>query len=48
MDCLPTVKPVAEAMPVDGSVMRETASEREAWEEESLNVLRKVRQAAQT
>lgn len=33
---------------VDGSRIRETVSEREACEEESVNILRKVRQEANT
>ena len=47
MDCPSTVKPVAGARLEDGSLMRETASKREACEEEPLDILRKVRQATE-
>lgn len=36
------MRPVTRARPVDGSVMREKASKREASEEELLDILRKV------
>ena len=42
------MRPVAGARPIGGSKVRETASEREACEEESLDMLGKVRQATGT
>lgn len=46
--CLATVRPVAEARPVGGSGLRETASKREESEEESLVILRNVRQVVES
>lgn len=46
--CLSAVRPVAEASLIDGPVLRETASEREAREDKSLDILGKVRQIAET
>ena len=40
--------PIPGAGPVNGLRVRETASEREAYEEELLDILRKVRQATET
>ena len=40
--------PIAGARPVSGLRVRETVSEREACEEESLDILRKVKQATET
>ena len=48
VDCSRTVGPIVGARPIDGSLVRETASEREACEEESLDILGKVRQATGT
>ena len=45
--CSSTVRPVVGARPVDGSWVREMASEREACEEESLDILRKVKQTTE-
>ena len=47
LDGSSTVGPIAGARPVDGLRMRETASEREACEEKSQDILRKVRQATE-
>ena len=47
-DCITTVGAVARARPVDGSTIREMASEREVREKESLGILRNVRQGAET
>lgn len=46
VDCLTSVRPVTESRPVDGCALRETTSEREANEDESLDILKKVRQGS--